>query len=622
MRSIKVLSIHLILGLVLAVSTKLSAQTSMGFYNMGNATFQSSFYNPTYIPEGKLFIGLPVLSGVHLNINNKFDYSDVFVRTETGNKIDLNGFLASLQKNNTVSATVDLNLFHVAYTARNGMNFSLFANERVQTDVLYTRQLMQFAIEGNISQLGETIKIDKTAASATYFREIGVGFSGAIPKLKMNVGARLKYLQGIANASTSNYTAQLTTNNVDYQLDLDLEGAALRTSGVETLQGNTTIDPVSYLINNANKGVSADFGMSMEVNRYVNFSASIVDLGFISWQEDIKNYTIPDTVMRYGGLNLKEPKGLEQNIKDSLINRFKNRVVKTSDAYTTSLNPKIYTSISYKTPIGGEVVGSLGTRYIKGKFNYLVGAGYRHRFGKYFIGSASVTRLPQQFLNVGAGLAIKGGPVQFYLAADQLVKFDLTKAKSFDFRVGMNFIIGKRKAKSSTSTSGGSSIKQPKTQASANSFLGKKVKVKGQDDIYTVIKKQDRRKQKDYTNPAADIPSEGGYYEGEVISEPIPSESLRKFFGGKSDPIPSETKKSRGTVKSPPIPGSNKRVRGGKSDPIPKAKRKARGGKSDPIPGSKKIKRGGKSDPIPSGGKKVKSRKSSPIPKGKKKRRN
>ena len=598
------------------------AQTGISFYNLGNATFQNSFYNPSYLPEGKIFIGLPVLSGVHVNINNKFDYSDAIVRTESGNQIDLNGFLASLQRNNYVSTSVDIGLFHLAYTANNGMHFSLFANERVESDVMYSKQLMQFAIEGNLTLLGDAVKIDKTKMSSTYFREIGVGFGGAIPSLKMNVGARLKYLQGIANASTSNYTAQLTTNNIDYQLDLDLKDAALRTSGFDVLQGKSTIDPVSYIIYNGNAGVSADFGMSMDVNKYVNFSASIVDLGFISWKEDITNYTIPDTVMRYSGLNLKDPSNLEQNIEDSLINRFKNRMVKTSDAYTTGLNPKVYTSIAYKTPLGGEIIGSLGTRYLKGNFNYLIGAGYRHRFGKYFVGSASVTRLPQQFMNIGAGLSIKGGPVQYYLAVDHIWNFDLTKAKAFDFRTGMNIIIGKKSNTKSESPFGQkSSIKQPKSRASSNSFLGKKVKVKDQEGIYTIIKKQNRRKKKDYSNPEADIPSENEYYEGEVISEAIPSETTKKVFGGKSDPIPSESKKLR-SGKSDPIPGSKKKVRAGKSDPIPKTKRKATGGKSDPIPSSKKRVRGGKSDPIPSGGRKVKTKRSAPIPKGKKKKKN
>ena len=566
------------------------AQTGVSFFSLGNATFQNSFYNPSFIPEGKVFIGLPAISGVHINVNNKFDYSDVITKNESGkNQINLNSFLESLQGNNTVSTSLDISLLHLAYTANNGMNFSFFANERVEADVLYTKQLMEFGVNGNLSQVGEAVKIDKTAASATYFREIGLGFAGAIPQYKMSVGARLKYLQGFANASTSNYTARLTTNNVDYRLDLDLENAALRTSGFDIMQGKTG-DIGSHLINNQNKGFATDLGFSMELNRYVNVSASITDIGFISWKEDITNHTIPDTVMRYSGLDLREPNNLEQNIEDSLINRFKNRLVKTEDTYTTWLNPKLYTSLSYKTPAGGDVVGSLGTRYIKGRLNYLVGLGYRHPIGKFFVGSANITRLPQQFMNIGAALAVKGGPAQLYLAVDHIWNFDLTKAKALDVRVGMNFIFGRRNKDKSESPFGAKgSTKQPTRRAGTNRFLGRKVKVKGQEGIYTIINKQDRRKKKDYTNPGKDIPTENENFMGEVKSEPIP-QSKRQPFGGQSDPIPS----------------GDKKVRGGKSDPIPSGGRKTRVGKSDPIP---------------SGNGKVKTKRSAPIPKGKKKRR-
>lgn len=640
------------------------SQTGISFYNLGNSTFQNSFYNPSFIPEGKVFIGLPVLSGVHLHVNNKFDYTHGFVKTETGkNRVDLESITSMLQRSNTVSAAVDISLFHFAYTANNGVNFSIFANERIEADVLYTRQTMEFLVDGNASLLGEKVKLDKTAASATYFREIGVGASGAIPRLKMNVGVRLKYLQGIVNANTTNYTARVTTDETDYHLDVDLQGAALQTSGYDILRGRTG-DLATHLISNQNRGVSTDFGISMELNRYVNFSASIVDIGFISWKEDITNYTIPDTVMQYNGLDLRDPENLEENIKDSLINRFKKRMVRNHDPYSTFLNPKLYTSISYKTPVGGELVGSLGTRFIKGRFNYLIGAGYRHRFGKYFVGSANITRLPQHLMNLGASFAVKGGPAQFYMAVDQIWNFDLTKSRAIDVRLGMNFIFGK--GKNRNSPFGQSGMKEPRHKASTHSFLGSKVKSKGSEGIYTLIKKQNRRTKKEYTDPGADIPNESTNYSGTTRSEAIPSTSDKKIFGGQSEPIPTENRKLR-TGKSDPIPKSNKKVRGGKSDPIPGSKKQLRGGKSDPIPGgnrklrtgksdpiprskkklrggksdpipttktkkrggksapipnSKKKVRGGKSAPIPSGNKKVKTRKSSPIPKGKKKRRN
>mgnify|MGYP007029325251 FL=1 len=116
----------LFLSFIVGFSVCMQAQTGVSFYSLGNATFQNSFYNPAFIPEGKIFIGLPALSGVHINVNNKFDYSDVITKNESGNnQINLNSFLESLQGNNTVSTSLDISLLHLAYTTNNGMNFSL-----------------------------------------------------------------------------------------------------------------------------------------------------------------------------------------------------------------------------------------------------------------------------------------------------------------------------------------------------------------------------------------------------------------------------------------------------------------------------------------------------------------
>lgn len=548
-----IFSLHVLIGLA-------SAQTSAAFFQLGNTTFQNSYYNPAMIPEGKVFLGLPVLSGVHFNFNNKFDYSDAITKSESGNQINLSTFLGALQNNNMVSMTTDFNLFHLAYTTPSGFNFSAFANERIEVDFLYPKSLMELVVEGNGSLIGERVRIGKTRLSATHFRELGIGASAIVPKTGMSLGVRLKYLQGFSNASTpQDFRVDITTNDVDYSLSIDMHNATLRSSGLDIMQGNEG-DLATHLINNQNRGAALDLGMTMDLNRFISLSASITDIGFISWKEDIKNRTLSDTTFTYEGVSLKEPEKIEQTFKDSLYNKYKNRLTTNSDAYTTTLSPKLYTSLSYKVPTGGDLIGSLSTRYINGQFKYMVGAGYRHPFGKFFVGSASITRLPQQFLNVGAALAVKGGPAQLYLAVDQLVNYDATKFKSIDVRVGMNFIFGQREKKEKSAFEQKSaSTKRVKRKASTDSFLGSKVKVKGQEGIYTVISKQDRRKKKDYLNLSSEIP--GG--EPEAInssSDPIPS-SKRRVRSRKSDPIPS---------------GGSVRTKNQKSDPIPNKKKKSK----------------------------------------------
>ncbi|MEO1253564.1 MAG: DUF5723 family protein, partial [Bacteroidota bacterium] len=91
----------------------LDAQTSVSFQHLGNATFQNNLVNPSLIPEGKIFIGLPVLSGVHVNVNNKTSYNETFTREGDNNIVDVRGkILPELQRQNMASVKVNVNLLH------------------------------------------------------------------------------------------------------------------------------------------------------------------------------------------------------------------------------------------------------------------------------------------------------------------------------------------------------------------------------------------------------------------------------------------------------------------------------------------------------------------------------
>ncbi len=508
---------------VFTVGLGVKAQNSLAFYHLGDATFQNSFYNPASLPEGKVFIGLPMLSGIHLNFNNKFSYSDIIGTSETGGKkFDLDKLLDSFQRNNMTSTTMTFSLFHLAFSTNTGKNFSIFANERIEMDFLFPKSLMEFAIKGNGNNLGETVKIGKTRISATHFREIGLGYSMTLGK-DLSIGVRAKYLQGFLNMSTPrSFTADLTTNANDYSLNLDLNNATLRTSGLDVYQGESG-NIGTHLIMNRNRGAAIDLGINYNLDRFNTISASIVDLGFISWKDDIKNQTFGDTTMVYSGIDLSQPDGLEQQIEDSLINKFRDRRTESFEPYSTFTSPKVYLSWTYHTPTGGDLIGTSATRYTQGQLKWMFGAGYRHKLGKFLVGSVNVTKLPQQFLNLGGALSLKGGPAQMYLAVDHVLNFDVTKFQAFDFRFGINFIIGQRDPEILAKKDNGPKSKRTKT--STGSFLGNKVEVKGQEGIYTIIDKQGRRSKTEYDVRVK--PNKGDRKKKKILTveDPIPKES-------------------------------------------------------------------------------------------------
>lgn len=474
------------------------AQTSVSFYHLRNTTFQNSYLNPAWVPEGTFFLGLPGLSGVHLHVNNKLSYNNVFTKENNQVNLDINKILRKIQNQNILSAQANVNLLHIGYRFKAGATISLFANERVEMDFLYPKKLFDYVWNGNSLFLNDKVRIGKVGFRAQHFREMGIGYAYQ-PNKYLSFGLKAKYLQGFADASTPhNLKANLTSDGEFFEIDADLENATLRTSGLGIYEGDEG-DLGSHLIANSNTGFALDLGIDYKLSRYYSVAFSVLDLGYINWKENVVNRAINDTTFTYSGVDLDGLGNIRQTIEDSLFNKF--TPVENNDSYRTWLPIKAYTSWTYHYSNQLSFSATAGTRYIQRQFKMLYGGAVTYKFGRALTASASATKLPQQFFNLGASLAVRGGPVQLYLAADQIVNFSVPDAKALDFRIGMNFIFGGWRRDSGNSPGGYSnpftSQKAPKTKAkgiNTGVFLGTEVKTKRREGIYSIIKKQKRRK--------------------------------------------------------------------------------------------------------------------------------
>jgi hypothetical protein len=490
----------IVFSLILHVS--LLGQTSMSFYHLGDATFQNSGFNPAYSPDAKFFIGLPVISGIHGHFNNKFSYNEGIRKEGDNNLLSIGGVISQLQTNNMLSAHASVNLIHLGYSIPNGPAISVFANERVEGDVLYPKILAEFIWEGNGNKLGDLVDLSDLGISISHFREIGIGVSHTVsPQLR--VGARLKMYKGVMNASTPR-TMQITTE-VDpqtYEWHVETKKAAFQTSGLGIYRGDGDLG--RHILAPGNTGFGVDVGFEYNINRYMSFAASIIDLGYISWKTDVETRHFVDTTFTYSGVNINGIQNYQQAVQDSLFNKF--RTTKNSDPYKTWIPTKVYGTMTWKYNDNTHFLTSVGARYIHGQMKMLYGGGIRQMFGP-FTATINGVKLPQQFFNVGAALAVRGGPVQYYIAADQMVNFSVPDAKAFDFRMGLNIVIGRRGTNGPQSASGATTFDESRLSGdnkgvSTNSFLGNKVKTKRREGIYSVISKQEKRKVPDSVKPS------------------------------------------------------------------------------------------------------------------------
>lgn len=474
----------------------ISAQTSLSFYHLGDATWQGSSYNPAWMPGSKVFIGLPVLSGVHVHANNKFSYNQAIRQEGNNNVVRVSSLLSDLQRQNMTSVHAGISLLHLGYRLPNGNTVvSLFANERMEADVLYSRELVEFVWRGNGGRLGEVIDLGQSGTNVSHFREIGMGVAHRVND-QLRVGARLKMYQGFMNISTPrNMTATLEVNPQTYAMKLEAENTMIRTSGLD-IYGGSEGSMGKHLMSPGNSGFGLDIGFDYEVNKYLSFSASLVDVGFISWKTDISNTAFSDTTFTYSGVNIKGVDDLPQVLQDSLLDKFSTS--KNSDAYSTWMPTKAYGSMTWKYTENTHFIGSVGARYIHGQLKMLYGGGIRQYMGP-MVATVNVMKLPQHFFNLGAALAVKGGPVQYFVAADQIVNFSVPDAKAFDFRMGINIMLGKPAGRGPGGSQLGSTFDNSRLRqddpkgVSTGSFLGERVKTKRREGIYSVIGKQKKR---------------------------------------------------------------------------------------------------------------------------------
>lgn len=469
----------------------LSAQTSVSFYNLGNATFQNNYLNPSFIPRENLFIGLPVISGVHAHINTKTSYNETFTVESTRTLVDIDKILTNLQSQNMISAQLGINLLHIGVKTKKKGLISFSARERLEVDALYSKQLVEFLWNGNEQFTNRNVNVSNLGLKAMHFREFGIGYATPVNE-RMNFGLRGKFLVGFADVSIpANFSATLRSDGEAFQVDAEWQNAQLRTSGLDIYDGSEG-NLGSHLLMNSNTGFGLDLGITYHLSKAYTVTASLLDVGFINWKENIGTESLNDTTFNYSGVQLDELGTVRQTIQDSLLDKFSTTT--TFEPYRGLLPLRLHGSWIYHYRRGTDIHVSGGARMIQRQLKMLYGVGVTQKFGEIFTGNITATKLPQQFVNLGASFTVKGGPIKMYVAADQIVSFSVPDAKAFDFRIGINLALGVKKD-GSEDVFGKRKIPGAKG-FDTNAFLGKKVKTKKREGIYSIIKKQKKRELK------------------------------------------------------------------------------------------------------------------------------
>ena len=183
-----------------------SAQISNTFYHMYGIP-QSNQLNPAFQPDCNGYIGFPMLSPLSINVeSNPLRYEDIFsydsqldaMITFLHQNGDKEAFLSALKENNMISTSIGSPPISTGWR-KEQFYFTVDLSERVDQNFRFTKDFMEFALNGNKNQ--DRFNFSETGLDLNYYHELAVGVSYNYED-EFQIGARAKMLFGIADLKT------------------------------------------------------------------------------------------------------------------------------------------------------------------------------------------------------------------------------------------------------------------------------------------------------------------------------------------------------------------------------------------------------------------------------------
>ncbi len=428
---------------------QISSAQQLSLYRL-NSLSQSTALNPAFKQQYGVSVGVPYISNFNFQYaNSGFAYSDLVLHDENDSLyFDFENMLNELGNSNRLSVSFNTDLFSAAFKIKK-TTLGISIAEKAEVTFDYSKDLMEFILHGNAPFIGE-VKSLSFALNAMHYREYGLNFSVDVNK-KLSLGARIKYLNGLQNIQSVKSTVDILTSGETYAIYATPQ-IEINTSGFGSDILKTTSFK-NYRKSNGNNGVAADLGFDYNTQNNWQFSASVLDIGSITWKNDVTNYTSSgNSSFYYNGIDLnyfiQDSTDIDNRFNeflDSLAGGLHIDTVHTT--YKTSLPVKTYLCTQYNVNTKHSFSILFFNQWQKKYFSPATSIGYRGRLAKWFDVVINYSIYNRSFNNAGLGFVLSGSGVQYYMMSDNVTGiFYPHKKKNVHLNFGLNFVFGKSKS--------------------------------------------------------------------------------------------------------------------------------------------------------------------------------
>ena len=448
-------------------------ETNSLFYNTFR-TPQSGELNPALFPnKASFYLSLP---GFGMQFGSPLAIND-FMHTQGDSitVINLNKALDALGKDNNIHFGVNANLFGLGFKVNN-MFFTFNSRLVSNLNINIPRELVDAVQHGNTDASGNPIPevnvLCGDILNSTTYAEIAVGAGYRIEPINLTVGARAKYLYGLANIQTDNTIAVITTAPDYSQIRADIYYDFI-TAGVAGLDSNGRFKMDTKNLLSGNSGFAFDIGARYDMGPF-SFSFAIDDLSAgILWNKNINAVRPKDghITLNFGGEDITTMLHGGRLNSDSLNAQYQNLINGIRPSSTTKVSDYWY-SIPTKFYLGGNYnflqkfrasllfhgqldrgifskknateinVGEITNTF---RFNTTVSFGVNlFNWAEFIVGNSFVGDGNKfDAINPGFGIVLTPATIfQIYLMGDYMSSLYLVEAKDFNIRLGLNILIG------------------------------------------------------------------------------------------------------------------------------------------------------------------------------------
>jgi hypothetical protein len=433
------------------ILVELQAQQSNTLFFMHSLP-ESNFINPAIQNSCKLFIGVPVLSSIHMHASNSGFTANQLLNEEPGGyTLDTETVLKKVAPGNIMTSELYTTILAIGLR-KEEYYYTFTVQEKDNLASLYSRDLMSFALKGNTQFEGQWIDLKGTGVFYNHVREFALGIS-KVKNNALTLGIKAKLYFGKLNFTTGYSNVRMYTQENTF--DLAFETNAGFRSSMPYSMGVTNDGAYrffrayggsvsSFAYNRKNPGFGVDLGFIYRYSDKLTFSGSLLDLGLIWYRSNLTHYSMEGYAQYQGP-------GADSVISERYLLEVFDAVssnVNTDlryQSYVYFLDPRLYLGATYKLGKNLDANLLLYNRFLPIKLQTSVTATLVSRPLKNTEASLSWSYMNRSANNLGIGLAYGGTPVQIYVVSDNVLGFFWPmSAKNGNIRFGVNLHIGCR----------------------------------------------------------------------------------------------------------------------------------------------------------------------------------